>query len=87
MKFLSLKVALYLYKSTIRRCTEYCGYVWTGAPSCYLKMLVKLQKLICKTVGPSLASSSESLAFHQNVASLSLFIGNNLVDVHLSWFN
>ena len=36
MKFLSPEVALYLYKSTIRPCIEYCCHAWAGAPSCYL---------------------------------------------------
>ena len=62
MKFLSPEVALYLYKSTIRPCMEYCCHVWAGAPSCYLELLDKLQKRICKTVGPSLVASLESLA-------------------------
>ena len=57
MKFLSPEVALYLYKSTIRPCMEYCCHVWAGAPSCYLELLDKLQKQICRTVGPSLAAS------------------------------
>ena len=35
MKFLSPEVALYLYKSTIRPCMEYCCHVWASAPSCY----------------------------------------------------
>ena len=52
---------------------EYCCHVWPGAPSCYLKLLGKLQKWICRTVGPSLAASLEPLSHHQNVASLSLF--------------
>ena len=43
MKFVSPEVALYLYKSTIRPCMEYCCHVWAGAPSCYLELLVKLQ--------------------------------------------
>ena len=73
MKFLSPEVALYLYKSTIRPCMEYCCHVWAGAPSCYLELLDKLQKRICRTVGPSLAASLEPLAHRQNVASLSLF--------------
>ena len=59
MKFLSPEVALYLYKSTIRLCMEYCCHVWAGAPSCYLELLDKLQKWICRTVGPSLATSLE----------------------------
>ena len=44
MKFLSPEVALYLCKSTIRPCMEYCCHVWGGAPSCYMKLLDKLQK-------------------------------------------
>ena len=71
-KFLSPEVALYLYKSTIRPCMEYCCYVWAGAPSYYLELLDKLQKRICRTVGPSLAASLEPLAHCRNVASLSL---------------
>ena len=42
MKFLSPEGALYLYKSTIRPCMEYCCHVWAGAPSCYLDLLDKL---------------------------------------------
>ena len=44
MKFLFPEVALYLYKSTICPCMEYCCHVWAGAPSCYLDLLDKLQK-------------------------------------------
>ena len=84
MKFLSPEVALYLYKSTIRPCMEYCCHVWGGAPSCYLELLAipssnksyktnKLHRRICKTVGLSLAASLEPLAHCRNVASLSLF--------------
>ena len=62
MKFLSPALALYLYKSTIHACMEYCCHIWVGAPSCYLEFLVKLQKRICRTVGPSLATSLEPLA-------------------------
>ena len=73
MKFLSPEVALYLYKSTIRPCMEYCCHVWAGAPSCYLDLLDKLQERICRIVGPSLAASLEPLVHRRNVASLSLF--------------
>ena len=62
MKFLSPEVALYLYKSTIPPCMEYCCHVWAGAPSCYLDLLGKLQKRICRIVGPSFAVSLEPLA-------------------------
>ena len=73
MKFLSPEVAQYLYKSTIQPCMEYCCHVWAGAPSCYLDLLDKLQKRICRIVGPLLAASLEPLAHRRNVASLSLF--------------
>ena len=33
MKFLSPEVALFLYRSTIRSCMEYCSCVWAGALS------------------------------------------------------
>ena len=72
MKFLSPEVALYLYKSTICPCMEYCCHIWAGAPSCYLELLGKLQKRICRTVGPSLAASLEPLAHRRNVTSVSL---------------
>ena len=73
MKCLSPVVALYLCKSTIRPCMEYCFHVWAGALSCYLESLEKLQKQICRTVGPSFAASIEPLPHRRNVASLSLF--------------
>ena len=62
MKFLSPEVALYLYKTNIRPCMEHFSQVWTGAPSCYLKLLDKLQKRTCRTAGPSPAASLEPLA-------------------------
>ena len=74
---------------------EYCCHVWDGAPSCYLELLGKLQKQICRTVGPSLAASLELLAHRWNVASLSLFCRYyfdrysselaQLVPLHFSW--
>ena len=73
MKFPSLEVALYLYKSTIRQCMEYCCHVWADARRCYLELLDKPRKRICKTLGPSLAASLEPLAHRGNVTSLSLF--------------
>ena len=73
MKFLFHEVALYLYKSTIYTCMEYCCHVWADAPSCYLELLDKLQKRIYRAVGPSVAASLEPLAHCRNVASLSFF--------------
>ena len=74
MKFLSPEIALYLYKSTICPCMEYCCHIWAGAPSCYLDLLDKLQKRICRIVGPSLAASLELLAPCRNVASSKSFL-------------
>ena len=73
LKFLSPEVALYLHKSTLRPWMEYCCHVRTGAPNCYLELLDKLQKWICRTVGPSFAASLELLVHCWDVASLSLF--------------
>ena len=49
MKFLSPEFALYLYKSNIWPCMEYCCHVWAGSPNCYLELLIKLQKQISRT--------------------------------------
>ena len=52
---------------------EYCFHAWSGAPSCYLELLDKLQKGIYRTVGPSLAAFLEPLANRRNVAILNPF--------------
>ena len=62
IKFLSPEVVLYLCESTRCPCMECCCHVRDGAPSCYLDLLDKLQKRICRIVGPSLAASLEPLA-------------------------
>ena len=73
LKFLSPEVALYLFKSNILPCMEYCCHVWAGVPSCYLQLLDNLQKQIYRIVGPSFADSLEPLAHCRNVGSSSLF--------------
>ena len=52
---------------------EYCCHISAAAPSCFLELLNKLQKQVCRTVGPSFPVSLEHLAHHRNVVSLSLF--------------
>ena len=84
MRFLSPEVALYLYKCTICPCMEYCCHIWAGTPSCYLKLLDKLQKLICRT---SLAAFLEPIAHRRNVTRLSFSIGITLVDILQNWLN
>ena len=54
---------------------EYCCHFCASAASYYLELLDKLQKQICRTFDPSLATSLEPLAHCRNVASLSLFYG------------
>ena len=85
--FLFHEVAQYLYKSSIQPCMECCCHVWAGAPNCFQELLDKLQKWICKTVGPSLAYSLEPLAYRRNPASLSLLYRYYLVEFHLNWLN
>ena len=46
MKFLSPEVALYIYKSTICPCMEYCCHFWAGAPSYYLDLILHLLILL-----------------------------------------
>ena len=55
---------------SIRPCMEYCCHVWAGAPSCYLELLDKLQKWICRTASLLLAASLEPQAYHWNVGSV-----------------
>ena len=64
MKFLPPEVALYLYKSTKWPCMKYYCRVWADAASCYFELLDKLQKQVCRTVGPSLAAFFVSSAHH-----------------------
>ena len=73
MKFLPPELALYLCQSTIRSCMGYCCHVWDVTPKCYFELLDKLQKPICRTVGPALVASLEPLVHRRNVASLYLF--------------
>ena len=49
-------------------------------------MLDKLQKRICRTVGPSLAASLEPLAHHRNASTWSFFCKYYL-HVYLNYFN
>ena len=52
---------------------EYCCHVWASALGCYLELLDKLQKRLCRSVGLSRAAFLEPLGHRRNVASLSLF--------------
>ena len=73
MKFLSPEVNL---TSINLPCDHAWNTVVTSGlvplPSCYLELLDKLQKQICRIVGPSNVASLEPLD-HHNVTSLRLF--------------
>ena len=88
MKFLSPEFALYLYKSTIRPCLEYCCHVWASAPSCSFELLDKLQKQIYRTTVPLLYLLNPWHIIKIYPASI-FSIGITLVYVHLNclkWF-
>lgn len=72
-RFLTPEAILYLYKSTIRPCMEYCCHIWAGASSSSLDLLDKIEKRVANLVGPILASSLQPLSHQRDVASLSLF--------------
>ena len=64
-------VSLQIYYTAMYRILLSC---WACIPSCYLKLLDKLQKRICRAVGPSLAASLEPLGHRRNAASLTLSV-------------
>ena len=50
----SMKLGCNLYSISLPYGHVNTAVVWAGAPSCYLELLDKLQKRICRTVGPYL---------------------------------
>ena len=73
-RFLSPESILYLYKSTIRPCMEYCCHIWGGAPrSQGVDLLDRVQKRVVNLVGPELSADLHALSHRRDVASLSLF--------------
>ena len=76
MKSFSPEVVLYLHKSSMFPCMEYCCNAWVSAPSFHLIMLEKLQNQIWMAVGSSFVASLEPLAYCRNMATLSLFYRN-----------
>ena len=66
-------INIYLKKFTIQTCMEYSCHVWAGAPSCYLDILDKIWKQVCRIFRATLAASLEPLGHRRNLASLSLF--------------
>ena len=72
--FLSPESILYLYKSTIRPCMEYCSHICGGAlRSQGLDLLDRVQKRVLNLLGYELSAGSHTLSHRRNVASLCLF--------------
>ena len=71
--YLTPESILYLYKSTIRPCMEYCCHIWAGASCTALRALDKIQNRLLNLVGPELFSTLDSLSHRRDVASLALF--------------
>ena len=84
LKFLSPELVLYLYKSTIRPCIEYCCHVLSGAGKCYLNLLDKLQRHICNVVGQHLFNNWPIVEMFLVLVS---FIDIILVAILLSFLN
>ena len=70
---LSPSSILYLYKSAIRPCIEYCCHLWAGASAGPIHLLDRIQNRIVNIIGPELSLNLCSLSHRRNVASLSLF--------------
>ena len=72
-KFLTAESTLYLYKSTIRPCLEYCCHIWAGAANTSLNLLDRVQRRLKYLIGDSLFSKLQPFSHRRDVASLSLF--------------
>ena len=72
--FLTPESILYLYKSIIWLCMEYCSHIWGGAPKSHrLDLLDRVQKRVVSLVSYGLSSDLPALSHRRNVATLSLF--------------
>ena len=71
--YLTPESILYLYKSTIRPCIEYCCHIWGGAPADALNLLDRIQKRICNAIGVNLSHKLDPLSHRRSVSSLCLF--------------
>ena len=73
-RFLTPESILYLYKSTIRPCMEYCSHIWDGAPRSHgLDLLDRVQKRVVSLVGSGLSANLQALSQRRDIASLRLF--------------
>ena len=73
MKFSFLWSSPLPLKSSMWHWMESWCHACIVTPSCYLDLLGKLHKWVCRTVGPTLAAFLESLFNCWNVASINIF--------------
>ena len=85
-RFLSPESILYLYKSTIRPCMEYCSHIWGGAPmSKGLDLLDRVQKRVVNLVGKELCAGLHTLSHRRGMSLASACcISITIVNVLLS---
>ena len=58
-----------------------------GFANCYLDILDQLQRLLSRTVGPTLAASLKFLTHRRDVSNFRFFCTFFLGDVHVNWMN
>ena len=73
MKFLSPEITLYIYKSTIWSCIEYCCNTWAGALVATWSCQTNYKNEYAGLLLLHLLLLLNPLAHHRNVARLSLF--------------
>ena len=79
VKFLLPEVVLYLYKSTIRPCMEYCCHLWAGVTSYKTRYVGQLVLHLLPVLN--------HLPIVEMQPAFVFSIDITLVDVHLNWLN
>jgi hypothetical protein len=70
--YLTPESVLYLYKTQIRPILEYCSHLWSRSAASGIALLDRIQKRVCKLIGPQLSLKLEPLSHRRDVSSLSL---------------
>ena len=62
-RFLTPESILYMYKSTIRRCMEYCSHIWGGATRSHgIDLLDRVNKRVVSLVGSRFSTGLQALS-------------------------
>ena len=84
-RFLTPESILYLYKSTIRSCMEYCSHIWGGAPRSHrLDLLERVQKRVVSLVGFGLSAGLQALSHRRDDATC-ITMGNVPLGLRISY--